>query len=81
MKSNFRKKSITIRIDELTLEYFKKMSADGVFPYQMLNILFLRDCRIQRRKLSMKWKLGPNVHASPSRGPVRCHACRRPFES
>lgn len=49
------KRSITLRLDQYSIEYFKKMAADIGIPYQALIALFLRDCAVNQRKLNMKW--------------------------
>ena len=49
------KKQITIRLDEDTIEYFKSLSVEIGMPYQNLINLYLRDCAISHRKLSLKW--------------------------
>jgi len=38
------KKQITIRLDEDTLTYFKRLAEEAEVPYQTLINLFLRDC-------------------------------------
>jgi predicted DNA binding CopG/RHH family protein len=38
------KRSVTIRLDESTVEYFKALSAETELPYQSLINLYLRDC-------------------------------------
>ena len=50
------KKQITIRLDEDTLEYFKRLAEEAEVPYQTLINLFLRNCARERKKLSMKWE-------------------------
>lgn len=50
------KKQITIRLDEETLEYFKRLAEEAEVPYQTLINLFLRDCARGKKKLSMKWE-------------------------
>jgi uncharacterized protein (DUF4415 family) len=50
------KKQVTIRLDEATVEYFKKLAKDAGIPYQTLINLYLRDCAAAGRKLSMQWK-------------------------
>jgi uncharacterized protein (DUF4415 family) len=50
------KKQITLRIDELTIEYFRALSEATGIRYQTLINLYLRDCASQRRKLSMEWR-------------------------
>ena len=49
------KKSVTIRVDETTIEYFKKLAGDMNVPYQTLINLYLRDCAASRRRPSLKW--------------------------
>jgi len=49
------KKQITIRLDEDTIGYFKKMSEEAGIPYQNLINLYLRDCAGKHRKLNLKW--------------------------
>lgn len=49
------KKQITIRIDGDTIMYFKNLSGETGIPYQNLINLYLRDCALQKRKLSLKW--------------------------
>lgn len=50
------KQQITIRLDKPTIEYFKDLSDESGIPYQTLINLYLRDCAVSGRKLSMKWK-------------------------
>ena len=50
------KKQITIRLDEDTLQYFKRLAEEAEVPYQTLINLFLRDCAREKKKLSMKWE-------------------------
>jgi len=49
------KKQITLRIDEPTIQYFRSLSEATGIRYQTLINLYLRDCAVQRRKLSMEW--------------------------
>jgi predicted DNA binding CopG/RHH family protein len=49
------KKQITIRIDGDTIMYFKNLAGETGIPYQNLINLYLRDCALQKRKLSLKW--------------------------
>jgi len=49
------KKQITLRIDEQTIEYFRRLSEATGIRYQTLINLYLRDCAVHRRKLSMQW--------------------------
>ena len=50
------KKSVTIRLDEATVVYFKDLADDTGIPYQTLINLYLRDCVAHGRKLSMRWR-------------------------
>jgi len=49
------KKQVTIRLDEITISYFKKLAEDLSVPYQTLINMYLRDCAASRRKLAVKW--------------------------
>ncbi len=46
------KKQITIRLDELTIDYFKRLAEEKGLSYQSLINLYLRDCAESKRKLS-----------------------------
>jgi predicted DNA binding CopG/RHH family protein len=50
------KKSITIRLDEDSVTYFKGISEEMGIPYQTLINLYLRDCATSHRKLNLHWK-------------------------
>ena len=50
------KKSVTIRLDEEAIDYFKGISEKVGIPYQSLNNLYLRDCAASHRKLNMSWR-------------------------
>jgi len=50
------KKSITIRLDEDSVGYFKAISEEVGIPYQTLINLYLRDCATSHRKLNLQWK-------------------------
>ena len=52
---NKLKKQITIRIDEDSIDYFRKISNDVGIPYQNLINMYLRDCTHSNKKLSLKW--------------------------
>ena len=49
------KKQVTIRLDETTIDYFKKLAEDLSVPYQTLINMYLRDCAASGRKLAVKW--------------------------
>ena len=47
------KRQISIRIDEKTIEYFQKLSAELNIPYQSLINSYLQDC--VRKRLEPTW--------------------------
>jgi hypothetical protein len=49
------KESITIRLDQPTVAYFKALAAGLGLPYQSLINLYLRDCVVSERKLEPRW--------------------------
>ena len=49
------KKSITMRLSEDVVTYFKGMADDAGVPYQSLINLYLRDCMTQHRMLNISW--------------------------
>ncbi len=49
------KQPVTIRLDKDSVTYFKSMAAELGMPYQNLINLYLRDCAINHRKLTLKW--------------------------
>jgi uncharacterized protein (DUF4415 family) len=49
------KKQLTIRLDEDTIEYFRKLADECGIPCQTLINLYLRECAAEKRKLHMKW--------------------------
>lgn len=49
------KKQITIRLDNNTIEYFKKLAKETGFSYQTLINLYLKDCAENRKKLRVQW--------------------------
>ncbi|MGH1363769.1 MAG: CopG family antitoxin [Calditrichia bacterium] len=50
------KRQITIRIENETIEYFKRLAVETDIPYQKLINLFLRDCAQNNIKPSISWK-------------------------
>ncbi len=50
------KRSVTIRLDEATIAYFKQLAEETEIPYQTLINLYLRDCAAHERKLAMHWR-------------------------
>ena len=53
---HLRKKSVTIRLDEETVAYFKAMTDETGIAYQTLINLYLRECASTKRRLMMKWR-------------------------
>jgi predicted DNA binding CopG/RHH family protein len=49
------KRSVTIRIDEGTIAYFKGLAAEIGIPYQTLINSYLRDCATAGRRPAMHW--------------------------
>jgi uncharacterized protein (DUF4415 family) len=49
------KQPVTIRLDRDTVAYFKMMAEKTGLPYQHLINLYLRDCAMNHRELSMQW--------------------------
>jgi uncharacterized protein (DUF4415 family) len=49
------KKSVTMRLSEDVVDYFKSMATEAGVPYQSLINLYLRDCLAQNRKVEIKW--------------------------
>ncbi len=50
------KKSVTIRLGEDVVGYFKEMAEGTGVPYQSLINLYLRDCVQQHRKVDISWQ-------------------------
>lgn len=50
------KRSVTIRLDDSTVEYFKALAEETELPYQSLINLYLRDCAASGRKLGLIWR-------------------------
>ncbi len=46
----------TIRLEEETVSYFKRLARRMGIPYQTLINLYLRDCAASKRKLSLEWR-------------------------
>ncbi len=49
------KKSVTMRLSEDVIGYFKEMSEEAGVPYQSLINLYLRDCVAQHKKIDITW--------------------------
>ncbi len=50
------KKSITIRLDQDSITYFKAISDETGIPYQSLINLYLKDCAASKKKLNLAWR-------------------------
>jgi predicted DNA binding CopG/RHH family protein len=50
------KRQVTIRLDQVTVAYFKQLATEAGMPYQTLINLYLRDCAASGRRLAMSWK-------------------------
>lgn len=50
------KKSVTMRLSEDVIGYFKKMAEAAGVPYQSLINLYLRDCVARHRKIDISWQ-------------------------
>jgi predicted DNA binding CopG/RHH family protein len=49
------KRSITIRLDAGTIDYFKELSGATGIPYQNLINLYLRECAAEKKRLRLGW--------------------------
>jgi len=49
------KKSVTMRLGEDVIIYFKLMAEEAGVPYQSLINLYLRDCAVSHRKIDISW--------------------------
>lgn len=50
------KRPVTIRLDEVTVNYFKALAEENEIPYQTLINLYLRDCAAQQKKPQVAWR-------------------------
>jgi predicted DNA binding CopG/RHH family protein len=50
-----RKRQITIRLDEATIDYFKDLAEGTGIPYQNLINLYLRECAAEKKRLKLDW--------------------------
>ena len=53
------KKSVTMRLGEDVIDYFKLMADEKGVPYQSLINLYLRDCVTNHRKIDISWQTTP----------------------
>jgi uncharacterized protein (DUF4415 family) len=54
--SKHLKKSVTIRMDEDVVEYFKSLAESEHIPYQSLINKFLRFCKESKLSPAIKWE-------------------------
>jgi len=52
------KRPVTIRLEDVTIRYFKSLAEETGVPYQTLINLYLRECAVSRKKLAMRWRSG-----------------------
>jgi predicted DNA binding CopG/RHH family protein len=50
------KRPVTIRLEEDTIVYFKKLAEEKGIPYQSLINPYLRDCASSSKELDLTWK-------------------------
>lgn len=50
------KTTVTIRLDQSTVDYFKELSEQVNLPYQTLINSYLADCATKKIKPSISWK-------------------------
>jgi predicted DNA binding CopG/RHH family protein len=50
------KKSVTMRLSEDVIGYFKQMADEKGVPYQSLINLYLRDCVASHREIDITWQ-------------------------
>jgi predicted DNA binding CopG/RHH family protein len=53
------KKSVTMRLSEDVISYFKQMAEEAGVPYQSLINLYLRDCVAHHKKIDISWQTTP----------------------
>jgi len=53
------KKSVTMRLSEDVVSYFKEMATEAGVPYQSLINLYLRDCVANHRHVQIAWPPKP----------------------
>lgn len=49
------KKQVTIRLDEIVVDYFKQLAEENNVSYQSLINQYLKDCAISQKKPQIKW--------------------------
>jgi len=51
-----QRRSVTIRLDAATVQYFRKMANETAIPYQSLINLYLRECAATGKRLGLSWE-------------------------
>jgi uncharacterized protein (DUF4415 family) len=59
-----QRRSVTIRLDGATVEYFKAMAEETGLRYQTLINLYLRECAATGKKLSLEWTQDADSNAA-----------------
>jgi predicted DNA binding CopG/RHH family protein len=49
------KQSVTMRLSQDVVTYFKSIAVEAGLPYQSLINLYLRDCLATKRKVQIQW--------------------------
>ena len=52
------KQSVTMRLSQDVVTYFKSIAVEAGLPYQSLINLYLRDCLATKRKVQIQWPRG-----------------------
>ena len=52
------KQSVTMRLSQDVVAYFKAIAVEAGLPYQSLINLYLRDCLATKRKVQIQWPQG-----------------------
>ena len=50
------KRQVTLRLDQDSISYFKRLSDEIGVPYQTLINLYLRECAETGKRLSLAWR-------------------------
>jgi uncharacterized protein (DUF4415 family) len=58
------KQQVTIRLDHTTVAYFKTLAEDTGIGYQTLINLYLRECAVSGKRLTVGWRSGRRTGAA-----------------
>ena len=50
------RRRVTLRVDDATISYFKRLAQEVGLPYGSLIHLYLRDCAATERRLRLPWR-------------------------